>query len=70
MKTAISLVKKLSEELNISRSAIWKHMKELEKDGYVIEAVRRKGYRIVTSPDKVSENTILWGLGTDWLGKI
>ncbi|TMN23720.1 biotin--[acetyl-CoA-carboxylase] ligase [Lentibacillus cibarius] len=60
---------KLSEELNISRSAIWKHMKDLEKDGYVIEGVRRKGYRIVQSPDKVSENTIRWGLGTDWLGK-
>ncbi|RYG73590.1 biotin--[acetyl-CoA-carboxylase] ligase [Lentibacillus lipolyticus] len=60
---------KLSEELNISRSAIWKHMKELEKDGYTIEGVRRKGYRIVTSPDKVSENTVLWGLGTDWIGK-
>lgn len=24
----------LSEKLSISRSAIWKHMKELEKDGY------------------------------------
>ncbi|GAA0444414.1 bifunctional biotin--[acetyl-CoA-carboxylase] synthetase/biotin operon repressor [Lentibacillus halophilus] len=60
---------KLSEELHISRSAIWKHMKELEKDGYVIEGVRRKGYRIVRSPDKVSENTIFWGLKTQWLGK-
>lgn len=59
----------LSETLNISRSAIWKHMKELEKDGYVIEGVSKKGYRIVRSPDKVSENTIQWGLGTNWLGK-
>lgn len=59
----------LSEKLNISRSAIWKHMRELEKDGYNIEGVSRKGYRIITSPDKVSENTIQWGLQTDWLGK-
>ncbi|ALX47940.1 biotin--[acetyl-CoA-carboxylase] ligase [Lentibacillus amyloliquefaciens] len=59
----------LSEKLNISRSAIWKHMKELEKDGYFIEGVRRKGYRIVKSPDKVSENTLHWGLKTNWLGK-
>ncbi|WP_164668781.1 biotin--[acetyl-CoA-carboxylase] ligase [Virgibacillus doumboii] len=59
----------LSEKLNISRSAIWKHMKELEKDGYQIEGVSRKGYRIVNSPDKVSVNTIQWGLKTDWLGK-
>ncbi|HLR63140.1 MAG TPA: biotin--[acetyl-CoA-carboxylase] ligase [Lentibacillus sp.] len=59
----------LSEKLNISRSAIWKHMKELEKDGYEIEGVRRKGYRITGSPDKVSENTLHWGLQTKWLGK-
>ncbi|HLS08261.1 biotin--[acetyl-CoA-carboxylase] ligase [Lentibacillus sp.] len=59
----------LSEKLNISRSAVWKHMKELEKDGYNIEGVRRKGYRIVKSPDKVSENTLTWGLKTNWLGK-
>ncbi|WP_167751336.1 biotin--[acetyl-CoA-carboxylase] ligase [Lentibacillus salicampi] len=59
----------LSEKLNISRSAIWKHMKELKKDGYVIEGIRRKGYRIVKSPDKVSENTVQWGLQTNWLGK-
>lgn len=59
----------LSEQLNISRSAIWKHMKELEKDGYVIEGKSRKGYRIVEFPDKLSENTIQWGLKTNWLGK-
>lgn len=60
---------KLSDELNISRSAIWKHMKELEKDGYEIEAKSRKGYRIIGFPEKPSENTIKWGLNTKWLGK-
>lgn len=59
---------KLSEQLNISRSAIWKHMKELEKDGYEIEAKSRLGYKIISSPDKLSENTLKWGLDTDWLG--
>ncbi|GGA61476.1 biotin--[acetyl-CoA-carboxylase] ligase [Ornithinibacillus halotolerans] len=59
----------LSDRLHISRSAIWKHMKELEKDGYLIEAIRNKGYRIVKSPNKLSENTVQWGLHTDWLGK-
>lgn len=60
---------KLSEQLNISRSAIWKHMKELEKDGYEIEGKSRKGYRIISFPDKLSENTLQWGLQTNWLGK-
>lgn len=59
----------LSERLNISRSAIWKHMKELEKDGYTIEGKPRKGYRIIASPHKMSENTLRWGLHTEWLGK-
>ncbi len=57
----------LSEKLDISRSAIWKHMNELKKDGYVIEGVSRKGYRIISYPDKLSENTIKWGLDTKWL---
>jgi len=59
----------LSEKLHISRTAIWKHMNELKKDGYEIEGVSNKGYRIIRGPDKLSENTIRWGLQTDWLGK-
>lgn len=59
----------LSERLQVSRSAIWKHMNELKKDGYVIEGVAKKGYRIISLPNSVSENTIMWGLDTNWLGK-
>lgn len=59
----------LSDELNISRSAIWKHMNELKKDGYEIEGKAKKGYRIISYPNKLSENTVTWGLKTDWLGK-
>lgn len=58
----------LSEQLGISRNAIWKHMKDLERDGYIMDAKRSKGYRIVSFPDKVSSNTIRWGLETKWLG--
>ncbi|MFC7060430.1 biotin--[acetyl-CoA-carboxylase] ligase [Halobacillus seohaensis] len=58
----------LSEQLSISRTAVWKHMKELEKDGYEMESVQRKGYRILSSPNKVSENTLQWGLNTSWIG--
>src|SRR5699024_11899631 len=59
----------LSDTLNISRSAVWKHMNVLKEDGYEIEAKAKKGYRILQFPNKVSENTITWGLGTKWLGK-
>ncbi|GAA0459061.1 biotin--[acetyl-CoA-carboxylase] ligase [Alkalibacillus silvisoli] len=58
----------LSDQLNISRSAIWKHMNELKKAGYEIEAVTNRGYRIVNLPTVLSEDAIRWGLETDWLG--
>jgi BirA family biotin operon repressor/biotin-[acetyl-CoA-carboxylase] ligase len=40
----------LSGQLGISRVSIWKHIRSLKKDGYVIEASPR-GYRLVSSPD-------------------
>jgi len=40
----------LSEQLGISRVSIWKHIRSLKKDGYVIGASPR-GYRLVSSPD-------------------
>ncbi|SET90735.1 BirA family transcriptional regulator, biotin operon repressor / biotin-[acetyl-CoA-carboxylase] ligase [Salinibacillus kushneri] len=60
---------RLSDELSISRAAIWKHMKALEQEGYEIEAVSRKGYRIVSFPEEMSVNTIQWDLRTVWLGQ-
>lgn len=59
----------LSKELQISRAAIWKHMKKLEEDGYKIEGKTNKGYKIIEYPAKTSENTIQWGLQTKWLGQ-
>ncbi|ASK63356.1 biotin--[acetyl-CoA-carboxylase] ligase [Virgibacillus phasianinus] len=60
---------RLSEELQISRAAIWKHMKKLEEDGYKVEGKTKKGYRIIEYPAKTSENTLHWGLQTKWLGE-
>lgn len=59
----------LAEKLGLSRNAIWKHIKELEKDGYKIEAQPSKGYRIIQVPHDINANTLKWGLETDWLGK-
>lgn len=60
---------KLSEALNISRSAIWKHMKNLAQAGYQIDAKSRVGYRIISGPNQLNEYTLKWGLKTSWLGK-
>jgi BirA family biotin operon repressor/biotin-[acetyl-CoA-carboxylase] ligase len=40
----------LSKQLGTSRVSIWKHIRSLKEDGYIIEASPR-GYRLVSSPD-------------------
>jgi len=40
----------LSQRLGVSRVSVWKHIRSLKKDGYVIEASPR-GYRLMSSPD-------------------
>ena len=59
---------KLSEEFGLSRTAIWKHVKSLKEDGYQIESVTRKGYRLVASPDIVNYDEIKEILHTKIVG--
>ncbi|WP_428912622.1 biotin--[acetyl-CoA-carboxylase] ligase [Niallia sp. Krafla_26] len=59
----------LAELIGCSRTAVWKHMEDLRNEGFELEAVRRKGYRIVKVPDKISENEIRLGLKTKRLGQ-
>ena len=44
----------LCEQFQVSRTAIWKVIDQLKKEGYEIEAVRNKGYRLIDSPDVMS----------------
>ncbi|MBQ4512416.1 MAG: biotin--[Anaerolineaceae bacterium] len=44
-----------AENLSISRAAIWKTVKSLRNDGYIIDAVRNKGYRLVSEVDEITE---------------
>jgi len=41
----------LCEQLNVSRTTVWKHIEQLRKAGYGIEASTNKGYRLVHRPD-------------------
>lgn len=41
----------LSEQLGVSRAAIWKHIKEIRAEGGEIEAHTRRGYRLQKLPD-------------------
>ena len=44
----------LCETLGVSRTAVWKVMQKLKAEGYEIEAVSNKGYRLISSPDVLS----------------
>lgn len=59
----------LSKIFNVSRSAIWKQIKSLKDDGYEIEGVSKKGYKLISSPDLIEEDTILRNTQTKIIGK-
>jgi len=44
-------------------------MEQLKKEGYQIEAVRNRGYHLLSSPDVISEAEISSMLKTQWAGK-
>lgn len=60
---------KLSEDFNMTRSGIWKYINMLKEDGYEIESVPRKGYRIISSPDILTLEEIEGDLETEFIGR-
>jgi BirA family transcriptional regulator, biotin operon repressor / biotin---[acetyl-CoA-carboxylase] ligase len=60
---------RLAELIGCSRTAVWKHIEELRKEGFQLEAVRRKGYRIIKTPEKITADEIRLGLKTQFIGK-
>ncbi|MDT2847972.1 biotin--[acetyl-CoA-carboxylase] ligase [Vagococcus carniphilus] len=57
---------KMAEELDISRNAVWKAIKQLEKDGFKIDAVTNKGYSLLKENNQLSEIGIRENLGTNF----
>ena len=49
----------LSERLQVTRTAVWKHIQELKKMGYRFESVPRRGYRLIGKPDMISASHIV-----------
>lgn len=60
---------KLAQNIGCSRTAIWKHIEDLKKEGFHVEAVRKKGYRLLEQSNKLSENEIYLGLETEEIGR-
>lgn len=49
----------LARQLNISRTAIWKHIETLKQDGYAIETIPRKGYQLLEQNDRFDETAFV-----------
>lgn len=59
----------LCGRLGVSRTAVWKIINQLKEEGYEIEAVQNRGYRLIASPDLLGESEIKSRLHTRWAGK-
>ena len=42
----------ISERIGVSRTSVWKSIRSLKEEGYPIEAVTRKGYRLLSAGDR------------------
>lgn len=59
----------LCEQLGISRTAVWKYMKQLKEEGYEIQSVQNKGYCLMEVPDVLGESEIKSRMETQWVGQ-
>lgn len=59
----------ISRILGVSRAAVWKHMKALKEEGYEIESVSRKGYRLIQSPDLLTEEEVKKNVDSSVMGR-
>lgn len=60
----------LCDRFGVSRTAVWKVINQLKEEGYQIESVPRRGYRLVESPaDAYSASEIASRLQTTWAGR-
>ncbi|GMQ63225.1 biotin--[acetyl-CoA-carboxylase] ligase [Vallitalea maricola] len=58
----------ISKQLGVSRTAIWKVINRLKEEGYEIESVTRKGYRLLSSPDILNSEELHYNLNTEIIG--
>lgn len=59
----------ISKLLGITRSSIWKYINILKKEGYIIDGITNKGYKLISEPDLISLNNLKSNLNTSFIGK-
>ena len=55
----------MADELGVSRNAVWKAIRSLRAEGYAIEAVTNRGYRLESGRDILSEALIAKTAGVE-----
>jgi BirA family biotin operon repressor/biotin-[acetyl-CoA-carboxylase] ligase len=60
---------RIAEHLEISRTAVWKHINQLRAAGYEIASVSNRGYRLVHAPEMPLDLEIRAHLHTRLLGR-
>lgn len=58
----------LCNRFGVSRTAVWKVINQLKEEGYGIEAVQNKGYRLRLNPDVLSSSELKSRIHNKWAG--
>ncbi|MBP7176259.1 MAG: biotin--[acetyl-CoA-carboxylase] ligase [Thermoclostridium sp.] len=59
----------LSGSLGITRTAVWKHIKRLREEGYEIQSVSKRGYKLESSPELFDRSALAINLHTRIFGR-
>ena len=59
----------LCSKFGVSRTAVWKVINQLKEEGYGIEAVKNKGYRLQITPDVLSSSELRSRIQNEWAGR-
>jgi BirA family biotin operon repressor/biotin-[acetyl-CoA-carboxylase] ligase len=59
----------ISEKLGVSRTTVWKSVRQLKEEGCRIDSVSNKGYCLTEIPDRLSEVLLRRWLTTDRIGQ-
>lgn len=52
----------IADKIYVTRASVWKAIKSLQSDGYEIDGVTNKGYRLKMSPDSIDSSYIESGI--------
>lgn len=59
----------LCDAFGVSRTAVWKAVNSLKNDGFMIDSVTNRGYRLQETPDVLTKSELESRLNTRWLGR-